>query len=55
MRRLLIILEAATIGMVTAYGSLGLWQDFRHGHGPEAVVQTFELKPLHSQPKGWGI
>lgn len=55
MRRLFIVLEAATIGMVTAYGFLGLWRDWEHSRGPEAVVQSFEIKPLNAPPKGWGI
>jgi hypothetical protein len=55
MRRILIFLEVATIGMVTAYGVLSLWQDYRAGSGPEAVVRSFEIRPLHIPPKGWGI
>ena len=35
MRRILIILEAATIGMVTAFGFLSLWHDWKSSTGPK--------------------
>jgi hypothetical protein len=54
MRRFLIILEGATIGIVVAYGVVGLWRDWKISQSPEAVVEQFELHPV-SPPKGLGI
>jgi hypothetical protein len=54
MRRILIILEAATIGMVTAFGFLSLWHDWKMSHGPQAVVLQIHIPPMNP-PKGWRI
>lgn len=47
MRRILIILEAATIGMVTAFGFLSLWHDWKMSHGPQAVVLQIHIPPMN--------
>ena len=54
MRRFLILLEGVTIGIVVAYGVVGLWRDWKISQSPEAVVEQFELHPV-SPPKGLGI
>jgi hypothetical protein len=54
MRRFLILLEGATIGIVVAYGVVGQWRDWKMSQSPEAVVEQFEILPA-SQPNGLGI
>jgi hypothetical protein len=54
MRRFLMILEGATIGLVVAYGVVGLWRDWKISQSPEAVVEQFEMHPV-SPPEGLGI
>jgi hypothetical protein len=54
MRPILLILEAATIGIVTAYGFISLWHDWKMSHGPQTVVLQFHI-PSMSPPKGWRI
>jgi hypothetical protein len=54
MRRFVIILEGATIGLVVAYGVVGLWRDWKISQSPEAVVEQFEMRPV-SQLKDFGI
>ena len=54
MRCFLILLEGATIGLVVAYGVVGLWRDWKINQSPEAVVVLFEMRPV-SPPKGLGI
>ena len=53
MRRFLMILEGATIGLVVAYGVVGLWRDWKINQSPEAGVEQFEMHPV--TPKGLGI
>jgi hypothetical protein len=53
MRTVLLILEAAAIGIVTAYGFLSLY-DWKMSHRPQAVVLQFHISPM-KQPKGWRI
>jgi hypothetical protein len=53
MRPVLLILEAAAIGIVTAYGFLSLY-DWKMSHGPQTVILQFHISPMNP-PKGWRI
>ena len=52
--RPVLLIEAAAIGIVTAYGFLSLWHDWKMSHGPQTVVLQFHISPKNP-PKGWRI
>ncbi len=52
--RPVLLIKAAAIGIVTAYGFLSLWHDWKMSHGPQTVVLQFHISPKNP-PKGWRI
>jgi hypothetical protein len=51
--RPVLLIEAAAIGIVTAYGFLSLWHDWKMSHGPQTVVFQFHISPKNLPGDAW--